>query len=83
MILVRRIPGGSQMAAKNFAAYPRQARYQGNRDKMEASIMRGGKQSRIYYKTPGERLRYFKERNASGEIDTWRMLMEIQASQWR
>lgn len=45
--------------------------------------MRGGKQSSIYYKTPGERLRYFKERNASGEIDTWRMLMEIQASQWR
>ena len=50
---------------------------------MEASIMRSGEQSRIYYKTPCERLRYFKERNASGEIDTWRMLMEIQASQWR
>ena len=43
--------------------------------------MRGGKQCSSYYRTPDERLRYFKERNAAGIIDTRRILMEIQVGQ--
>ena len=43
--------------------------------------MRGRKQGSIYYRTPDERLRYFRERNAAGEIDAWRILMEVQAGQ--
>ncbi|MGN1020477.1 MAG: hypothetical protein ACI4O7_08875 [Aristaeellaceae bacterium] len=41
--------------------------------------MRGGKQTRVYYETPGQRLRYFRERDVSGNMDAWRLLMEIQA----
>lgn len=41
--------------------------------------MRGGSQTRVYYETPGQRLREVKERNAAGQMNMERLLLEVNA----
>ena len=41
--------------------------------------MRGGRQTRVYYEMPGERLREVKERNAAGHMNMERLLLEVNA----
>lgn len=39
--------------------------------------MRGGRQTRVYYEMPGQRLREVKERNVAGQMNMERLLLEI------
>ena len=41
--------------------------------------MRGYNQTRVYYETPGQRLREVKERNAAGQMSMERLLLEVNA----